>query len=199
MRQPTAPQQLRAKRTRRGLLAAAREAFAALGYAGATVDDIARIAGYSKGAYYFHFATKEEVLLALVDGWAERRTRRLQRVAETAPVAALLEAFLASEGNDRTEPRLLLEFWTQAGRNAGVARRLSSAQAAWRDLLARAIERAQQAGDAPAGVSAEALAGALLALYDGLVVTRCLGAARDDDAHAALALLAGQTPLRATG
>ncbi|MEX0786816.1 MAG: helix-turn-helix domain-containing protein, partial [Dehalococcoidia bacterium] len=74
-RKRTAPQQLRAQRTRRDLLTAARRAFATAGYEGATIDDIAEAAGCSKGAYYFHFATKEEALLAMIDDWTRERTR----------------------------------------------------------------------------------------------------------------------------
>jgi len=199
MQQRSAPQQLRAKRTRRDLLAAARRAFAELGYGGATIDDIARAAGCSKGAYYFHFATKEEALLALVDEWVESRTRRLQKAAGAASVVALVSDLLSSSTNGRSEPRLLLEFWAQGERSANVARRLAAAHVTWRNLVARAVGGAQEAGDLPADVMPEALAGMLLAVHDGLVVRRCLGARAREEASAVLALLGRQGRLRATG
>ncbi|QCB92340.1 TetR/AcrR family transcriptional regulator [Cellulomonas shaoxiangyii] len=52
-------------RTRADLLAAAARVIAAKGYEGASVGDIAAEAGYTKGAVYAHFASKEEVFLTL--------------------------------------------------------------------------------------------------------------------------------------
>ncbi|MGO1315737.1 MAG: TetR family transcriptional regulator, partial [Cellulomonadaceae bacterium] len=51
----SARRQARADQTRADLLAAAARDIAALGYEGATVDDIATEAGYTKGAVYAHF------------------------------------------------------------------------------------------------------------------------------------------------
>lgn len=51
---------------RDALLEAAREEFARRGLARARVEDVARRAGVSKGAFYLHFRTKEEAFDALV-------------------------------------------------------------------------------------------------------------------------------------
>ena len=208
MRKRESPQQLRAQRTRGRLLAAARRAFAEAGYTGTTVDDVAQAAGCSKGAYYFHFAAKEDALLALLDDWTRDRTRRLEQAADgdrppEAALNALLETLLSLEATDRWEQRLLLEFWSQGERNPKVGRRLARAHRFWRRLLARAIGAAQEAGALPATVAADELAEVALALHDGLVVRRCLGAATGASARgrasAALALLAGSRTLRLTG
>lgn len=201
-RRRNAPQQLRAQRTRRNLLLAAGRVFSEAGYAGATVDDIAEAAGCSKGAYYFHFESKEEALLALIDDWAQDRSRALTEAAQRgrsprARLSSLLGALL-NGGHTRSEKRLLLEFWAQAERNPRVARRLSGAQREWRRLLLPAIERAQQAGDLAASADGDALSDTIIALHDGLVVH---GSARSGrkQAEAALGLVLGRTALRATG
>ena len=49
----------RKARTRERLLDAATRVFAAKGYRGAAVDDVAEEAGLTKGAVYAHFRTKE--------------------------------------------------------------------------------------------------------------------------------------------
>jgi AcrR family transcriptional regulator len=49
------------------LVAAAFTVFCARGYTNATVDEIAAAAGYTKGAVYTHFATKDEMFLAVFD------------------------------------------------------------------------------------------------------------------------------------
>lgn len=48
------------------ILAAAREVFVQKGYADSRVDDVARMAGLSKGAVYFYFASKRDLFMALV-------------------------------------------------------------------------------------------------------------------------------------
>ncbi|WP_067901238.1 TetR/AcrR family transcriptional regulator [Nocardia vaccinii] len=62
----------RLERTRALLLDAAQEVFAEKGFTAATIDDIASAAGYTKGAVYKHFATKEELFLALSDRYWRR-------------------------------------------------------------------------------------------------------------------------------
>ncbi|MCD9904407.1 TetR/AcrR family transcriptional regulator [Streptomyces sp. MT29] len=57
--------QERAKRTRRQILDAAGKLFAALGYERATVVDLLSHSGVTKGAFYFHFSSKEDVARAL--------------------------------------------------------------------------------------------------------------------------------------
>jgi AcrR family transcriptional regulator len=61
------PRQDRAERTRNTILDAAAEAFEARGFAGASLSDILTRAGVTKGALYFHFASKEELAKALVE------------------------------------------------------------------------------------------------------------------------------------
>jgi AcrR family transcriptional regulator len=69
---PAAPRPLRADavRTRRALLAAAHQAFAEQGTA-ASVADIAQRAGIGKGTVFRHFATKDDLVGAIVAGMIE--------------------------------------------------------------------------------------------------------------------------------
>lgn len=62
----------RLEHTRTLLLDAAEDVFAEKGFAPATLDDIARAAGYTKGAIYKHFATKEDLFLAVSDRYWRR-------------------------------------------------------------------------------------------------------------------------------
>src|SRR5581483_5440841 len=71
MNQGRTTQAARRQATRAKLLEAAFAVFAAQGYTGATVDAIVQAAGYSKGAFYFHFSSKEEVFLEVL--WSRAR------------------------------------------------------------------------------------------------------------------------------
>jgi AcrR family transcriptional regulator len=62
--QPLTPERRR-HQTREHLLAAAAEVFAARGFHGATLDEVAAVAGFTKGAVYSNFKNKEDLFLAL--------------------------------------------------------------------------------------------------------------------------------------
>src|SRR3990172_2311484 len=122
---------LRRDRTRRRLMEAARRLFTRSGYERTTVDEVAREAGYSKGAYYFHFAAKEDVLFALVNEWVEHRSRLLDAAVDgNAPQVALtelLEAFLSRSEAARGDDQFLLELWSQGERYPKIRHRLAQA------------------------------------------------------------------------
>jgi AcrR family transcriptional regulator len=162
------PQQLRAQRTRRDLLAAARRIFAQLGYEQSTVDQIAQAAGCSKGAYYFHFASKEETLLALLDDWIDERTRHLRdAIAQPAESRAPALANALSWNSASEEPLITVEFWSQARRNKRAGERLAQAYRVWNSLL----------GEALASTHDSAAARAVLALFDGAALHAALDGA----------------------
>ena len=62
----------RLEHTRSLLLDAAEQVFAEKGFVPATLDDIAKAAGYTKGAIYKYFATKEDLFLAASDRYWRR-------------------------------------------------------------------------------------------------------------------------------
>src|SRR4030081_2011237 len=57
----------RRAQTRTRLLEAAARVYARRGFDGATIDEVAEEAGFTKGAVYDHFGSKEKLLLALLD------------------------------------------------------------------------------------------------------------------------------------
>ena len=78
-RKPTsnAWQWSRSAQTRRVLLEAAREVFAAHGYDGASIADVVERAGSSVGSLYHHFGGKAELFVAL---WQDHQAAQEQRV-----------------------------------------------------------------------------------------------------------------------
>jgi len=71
-------QALRTLRTRGDLLAAAEKIFARDGFEAARIEDIAKEAGRTRGAFYAHFESKAEVFLALRNDLSRRRARALK-------------------------------------------------------------------------------------------------------------------------
>jgi AcrR family transcriptional regulator len=166
------------KATRAKLVEAALRLFSTSGYEHATVDDISQAAGYSKGAYYFHFSTKDDVLLELLRIWTEGRTTALaaesdERASDRDDVQSMLQAFFSYR--DAPEwPGVLLEFWAQAVRNPEVSKRLSQAYAGWRKSIVAAFERAAAAGTLRVE-SADDAAALVLAAHDGYAVQVAIG------------------------
>ena len=68
--------------TRRQLLRAAREQFAVNGFAGARLTDIAAAAGLTTGAYYRHFATKDDIVDVLFEEFADELSAALADVTD---------------------------------------------------------------------------------------------------------------------
>ena len=60
-----------AEERRAQILEAALQCFASKGFHTATMDDLVRASGLSKGSLYWHFESKEQVFLALFDAFAE--------------------------------------------------------------------------------------------------------------------------------
>ena len=69
------------------LLAAALRVFARRGYREAGVDEIAAEAGYSKGALYWHFSGKAELLMTLLEERIDAPMRDRVALLASAPVA----------------------------------------------------------------------------------------------------------------
>ena len=76
----------RQRQTREAIVFAARAAFAEDGYHGARLDQIARAAGFSKGAVYSNFAGKAELFLAVLDKNIEDSMSRGWNAYDQAPV-----------------------------------------------------------------------------------------------------------------
>src|SRR5437660_12179265 len=80
------------QRTRAALIVAAMGVFARDGYAGASVDAIAEQAGYTVGALYSNFATKQELFLAVFEQHCAGELAALRVLADQATTAEELLA-----------------------------------------------------------------------------------------------------------
>ena len=82
--EPLTPDRRRAM-TRRHLLDAAAIVFARDGFHGATLDEVAKTAGFTKGAVYSNFKSKDDLFLALIDDRAERAYAVIEEILDTQP------------------------------------------------------------------------------------------------------------------
>ncbi|QAY62962.1 TetR family transcriptional regulator [Xylanimonas allomyrinae] len=99
----------KAERTRADLVAAARTVFAAQGYEGASVADIASAAGYTKGALYANFASKEDLFVEVARQFAGRGTGPDDATPSSADLDDILlslEVYLFALRHPRAQPEL---------------------------------------------------------------------------------------------
>jgi AcrR family transcriptional regulator len=94
-------QERRRERTRNLLLDAAKEVFALKGFEGASLDEIAEAAGYTRGAIYKHFGSKEELFLAVNKRFNEQFLREfVDTIDPTTPIEELDLASMAKRWHD---------------------------------------------------------------------------------------------------
>src|SRR6202789_2026568 len=84
VRKPRKPQE-RTAVTRDLLLRAAERVFARVGYETAQVEEIADAAGFSKGALYAHFKSKEELFLGMYETKTAASLAKLRHALDSAP------------------------------------------------------------------------------------------------------------------
>lgn len=112
--------QQRSEETRAKILDAAIKLFSTRGYNAASVDDICKEAGISKGAFYHHFESKQALFLALLDGWLQAIDNAIDASKDrTAPETfmQMTEAFPHFLGTAGEALPMFLEFWLQASRD----------------------------------------------------------------------------------
>ncbi len=110
----------RKEMTRELLLDAAIEVFAEKGYHGASLDDVADAAGFTKGAVYSNFTRKSDLFRALLDREAGRVAAARQQAIEATPLELLPDVareLARQPGSDPELEVLLVEFWLAAARD----------------------------------------------------------------------------------
>jgi AcrR family transcriptional regulator len=158
------------------LLAAALRVFADRGYRQAGVDEIAAAAGYSKGALYWHFSGKEDLLQALLEERVDAPMRELVALLESAPperdmsVEASRE-FARKLSEERDAVLLEREYWSLAIRDPELRASYAERQTQLRTSLAAALEaRARHLGTPGLPMPAEDLARVVMSIIGGLSV-----------------------------
>lgn len=160
--------------TRERLLEAAERVLARCGYIGASIDMISAEAGYSKGAIYSNFESKEAIFLELTSIYMARGMADLEQALDVAPekLSAALSQWLAAYQTDNDCLLLVTELQLQARRSPAFAARYYSLQEEQTRSLANSLKRFFKASGTPMPMNAGDLAGALIAVAHGLSLQR---------------------------
>jgi len=164
------------RESRDELLAAALQVFARRGYRQAGVDEIAAAAGYSKGALYWHFSGKEDLLAALLEERVDAPMRDMVALLESAPPdrdmsEEATREFARRLSTERDAVLLEREYWSLAIRDPELRARYAERQAELRGALARALEaRARHLGTPALPMPAEDVARIVMSIIGGLAI-----------------------------
>ena len=192
-RLPTRRDEQRA-RTRRELLDAAARVFAERGYHVTSVDQVAEAAGFTKGAVYSNFTSKEELFLALLDRQIDQAVGVLEHILQDTPPEDRARAFGEQQSSiavlDRNWYLLETEFLLYAARNEHIRERVAERQRDTRARIASIVERhLDDLGISDPPVSPTDVARIVTAAADGLTQAGLVQRDEERDAGRLLATL----------
>jgi AcrR family transcriptional regulator len=133
-------------KTRSALLESATKIFCRQGLANASVEEVASEAGYTKGAFYANFKSKEELFLVMLD---EKFTAEIERIDELLAggedpgeeARHATEDIVRFAHSDPEWPKLFFEFAAHAGRDENFRQELATRCRAMNDRLAEIYGR----------------------------------------------------------
>jgi AcrR family transcriptional regulator len=131
--------QQRTEATRRALLDAAKRIFSRDGFEAARIEDIAGATGHTRGAFYAHFHSKEDLFFALFEQEAGERLCELRSAMERCPDSVgrlrAMRKFYVERASDREWVMLALEFKLFALRHPKLRARLARTHRRIRESL----------------------------------------------------------------
>lgn len=154
------------------ILAAAKQVFAARGFRGGSLNDVAVMAGYTRAGLLHYYPSKESMLLALL----EQRDREVADLvpdeADDIGVISLLRRLTEAPGfilRDRELVQLAHVLTAEASGSAHPARDwVAKRQARFRAVLARAIRISIEKGEVADGIDPDSLAAVVFGMIEGL-------------------------------
>jgi AcrR family transcriptional regulator len=169
----------RQEHTRACLLEAAGRVFARRGLQQASVDEVAADAGFTKGAVYANFGSKEELFLEMLETRLRQRLDELDRALSTdeppeAQARAAGQDFIDSISGDPEWALLFFEAALYAARNEAFRVKWLARYGAMHERMAALLRRRTEAGDFDPGVPVDQLATMISAMANGVAFERLL-------------------------
>lgn len=169
--EPLTPERRRAM-TRQHLLDAAAVVFARDGFHGASIDEVAATAGFTKGAVYSNFKNKDDLFVELLDDRLGRQFALVESILEDAPnidrhdEMNRMADFVWRAMNNDEWTLLYLEFLVYAARNPEAKAKLAESARESRKFVVEMRNNEFPEDDPP--FDAEEFATVSLALFNGL-------------------------------
>ena len=170
----------RRENTRARLLDAAAQLFAEVGLDGASVEAICERAGFTRGAFYSNFASKDELFLELAASVAEQRVSAVRaqidefvatgRLTGEADPITLVQQIMDLGADDRLSVLMMSEIHIRALRDEAFAAAYVAQERAMVGSIEEIIQGIVDAGLFTLRVEASEAARMLLLLWEGTMV-----------------------------
>lgn len=165
-------QKLKSEQTIRKIKESSLKLFAKKGYTAASVEDIMKEAGYTKGAFYAHFKSKEELFLQIMDERMYEHQSNLMGLFEKEDEKVINEIDnLLNQLIQQTEKEqwaaIFFEFLANANRSENVRLRMARMYEEWREFLVRLFSTLQQKDLIQKTIDPQLIAQTVIALFDG--------------------------------
>lgn len=143
--------QHRSEETRHHILEASQRLFSLNGYDATGVAEICQAAGVSKGAFYHHFPSKQEVFLTLLENWLEMLDNGLKAISQGAQdvphillqmTELLPGVFQAADGR----LPMFLEYWLQASRDEAIWKATIAPYRRYQEFFMKLVKQGIQEG-----------------------------------------------------
>ena len=172
--------------TRSCLMEAAGKIFSRQGLQQASIDDVAEEAGYTKGAFYANFRSKEELFLAMLDERFAARLEQIERILDSDDglqdqTRRAGDDFVAAMRADPEWERLFFEFAAYAARNADFREELVTRYRSLRDAIAAALGHSKERHGHAAWMDLDQVSLMLFAISNGFALEKLLEPDTVDD------------------
>ena len=162
---------------REALIKAGVKLVAERGYDGASIGDITQLAKVSKGAFYYHFASKEDFVLSILKQRTSRNTERFRQLSTgISSVSEWIESsfsiIIGFPAKDLTWQQFSLEVMMAGMRaeHARIGEHIADLHVEWRALLTEMITNSDEHHQGLICCEPEIIAVAIMALVDGFLM-----------------------------
>jgi AcrR family transcriptional regulator len=165
--------------TREKLFEAAARVFEEQGIGGASIEGIAAAAGFTRGAFYSNFKSKDELIIAMLEDHVEQSIRRnLDLLARHKTIADFIEALKAMDRSQQDplgrSPLLHMEMILFVARAEKRRPELAKRLRAGRKLIADIIETTSKNSGKNPGLDPAWWGAIVLAMEDGFRLHRLI-------------------------
>ncbi|MFD8079423.1 TetR/AcrR family transcriptional regulator [Streptomyces sp. NPDC059718] len=166
---------------RRQILDAARRCFLRDGFHSTSMQDLFAESGLSAGAVYRHFASKNEMITAIVEESMRDVLAMVHAVAKDRPSSSvgdlMADVFdiVKAKTAEQNIAGLSVLAWSESLRNPALAEQFNDLLAQMRSALTEVVREHQQGGTLTREASPEAIGAALLCTLPGYILQLAMG------------------------
>jgi len=170
---------IKGEETKRKIIEVSETLFTENGYDSTTVQDICNKAEISKGAFFYHFPTKEFLFLEILDKYLSELDKRMNEIEKRSKntlkameemVVILEEIFITSEGKFT----IFLEFLRKASKETEIMKKISYQFQKYKKYVYEMIENGKKEGSIKKEINSEFISQLIISLAIGMILKSSL-------------------------